>query len=154
MRHVSLRQRATSQKARSEPVSLRGGGGGGGGSGGGGSAGAGTSGDFVLFTLRASNGVTLYVINATLDGQHGLVPICPVKTTLSGRASQRLQLQLRVPLYERFTLCHLKPIVHELTLGIVIDHGFVDTVRGVDTAILVAKDVVFRANSIFEGQIN
>jgi hypothetical protein len=104
------------------------------------------------FALIGPDGQTMYAVNASLDGPHGTAALGPA-TSSSPEARRRLQLQLSAPPYERMTYCVEKPIVHEVTMGLLIDHGFVAVVGGRDAALREAAVAVSRANAIYEGQI-
>jgi hypothetical protein len=94
----------------------------------------------------------MYAFNASLDGFLGTASLSHA-TSISFEARRRLQLRLPAPPYARLTNCVAKPVVHEVSMGLLLDHGFVAVTGGPDAALREAAAAVSRANAIFEGQI-
>lgn len=113
---------------------------------------AGSSGCLLAFALTGADGETMYAVNASLDGLHGTAPLSQI-TSSTSEARRRLQLELPAPPYSRLTHCLAKPTVHEVSMGLLLDHGFVAVAGGREAALREAAVAVSRANAIFEGQI-
>ena len=112
----------------------------------------GTSGDECTldFRLIGPAGQPLYAASAVLTG---LAPRAALSIASRPPAGRELQLQLPALPYERLTHCLPKPTIHEVTMGLLIDHGFVSAVGGRDAALREAAVAVSRTNSVYEGQL-